>query len=36
MGRLGPRLARYRWLRPVDALFRTLRIYRFQLGEGAG
>jgi O-methyltransferase involved in polyketide biosynthesis len=30
-----PRLAHVRWwLRPIDALFRTLRIYHFQLGEG--
>jgi len=27
-----PRLAPYRWLRPIDAMFRTLRIYHFQLG----
>ena len=31
-----PRLARFRWLRPIDALFRTLRIYHFQLGNAAG
>jgi O-methyltransferase involved in polyketide biosynthesis len=31
-----PRLARYRWLRPIDSLFRTLRIYHFQLGKAAG
>ena len=30
------RLARFRWLRPIDALFRTLRIYHFQLGKAAG
>jgi O-methyltransferase involved in polyketide biosynthesis len=28
-----PRLAKIRWLRPFEALFRTLRIYHFQLGE---
>jgi O-methyltransferase involved in polyketide biosynthesis len=32
-----PRLARFRWwLRPIDSLFRTLRIYHFQLGNAAG
>jgi O-methyltransferase involved in polyketide biosynthesis len=31
-----PRLARFWWLRPIDALFRTLRIYHFQLGKAAG
>ena len=32
-----PRLARFRWwLRPIDWLFRTLRIYHFQLGKAAG
>ncbi len=31
-----PRLAHYRWLRPIDALFKTLRIYHFQLGKAAG
>ena len=30
-----PRLARFRWLRPIDSLFRTLRIYHFQLGKAA-
>ena len=30
-----PRLARIGWLRPIDALFRTLRIYYFQLGKAA-
>jgi len=30
-----PRLAPYRWLRLIDSLFRTLRIYHFQLGEMA-
>jgi O-methyltransferase involved in polyketide biosynthesis len=28
-----PRLAPIRWLRPIESLFRTLRIYHFQLGE---
>jgi len=28
-----PRLARIRWMRPFESLFRTLRIYHFQLGE---
>ena len=27
-----PRLAHIRWLRPIESLFRTLRIYHFQLG----
>jgi hypothetical protein len=27
-----PRLAPHRWLRQIDRLFRTLRIYHFQLG----
>jgi methyltransferase (TIGR00027 family) len=31
-----PRMAPYRWLRPIDSLFRTLRIYHFQLGNAAG
>ncbi len=30
------RLARMRWLRPLEHLFRTMRIYRFQLGKAAG
>ncbi len=29
------RLARMRWLRPLEHLFRTMRIYRFQLGSAA-
>jgi len=28
-----PRLAPYGWLRLIDSLFRTLRIYHFQLGK---
>lgn len=31
-----PRLDRIRWLRPIEALARTLRIYHFQLGKAAG
>ncbi len=31
-----PRLAHIRWMRPIEALARTLRIYHFQLGEAAG
>jgi len=31
-----PRLAHIRWLRPIEALDRTLRIYHFQLGKAAG
>jgi len=30
-----PRLASIRWLRPIEALFRTIRIYHFQLGKAA-
>ena len=30
-----PRLARIRWMRRIEALARTLRIYHFQLGEAA-
>jgi O-methyltransferase involved in polyketide biosynthesis len=30
-----PRVADLRWLRPVETLFRTLRIYHFRLGETA-
>jgi O-methyltransferase involved in polyketide biosynthesis len=30
-----PRLAHIRWLRPIESLFRTLRIYHFQLGKAA-
>jgi O-methyltransferase involved in polyketide biosynthesis len=29
------RLAHIRWMRPIESLFRTLRIYHFQLGESA-
>ncbi len=29
-----PRLAGMRWLRPIEALARTIRIYHFQLGKG--
>ncbi len=31
-----PRLAPFRWLRPIDSLFRTLRIYHFRLGKATG
>ena len=31
-----PRLDKIRWLRPIDSLFRTLRIYHYQLGKAAG
>jgi len=31
-----PRLDRIRWLRSIEALARTLRIYHFQLGKAAG
>ncbi len=31
-----PRLAHLRWLRPIESLIRTLRIYHFQLGKAAG
>jgi len=31
-----PRLVRFPWLRPIDSLFRTLRIYHFQLGKMTG
>jgi O-methyltransferase involved in polyketide biosynthesis len=31
-----PRLDRLRWLRPIESLFRTMRIYHFQLGEAPG
>ena len=31
-----PRLASIRWLRPIESLFRTLRIYHFLLGKAAG
>jgi hypothetical protein len=30
-----PRLAHISWLRPFESLFRTLRIYHFQLGKAA-
>jgi O-methyltransferase involved in polyketide biosynthesis len=30
-----PRLAPIRWLRPIEALARTIRIYHFQLGQAA-
>jgi O-methyltransferase involved in polyketide biosynthesis len=30
-----PRLASIRWLRPIEALAKTFRIYRFQLGKAA-
>ena len=31
-----PRLVQIRWMRPLESLFRTLRIYHFQLGKAAG
>jgi methyltransferase (TIGR00027 family) len=31
-----PRLARVRWLRPIEAAARTMRIYHFRLGKAAG
>jgi methyltransferase (TIGR00027 family) len=31
-----PRTAYIRWLRPMESLFRTMRIYHFQLGMAAG
>ena len=31
-----PRTAYIRWLRPLESLFRTMRIYHFQLGKAAG
>ncbi len=31
-----PRLHPIRWLKPVESLFRTLRIYHFQLGKSEG
>ena len=31
-----PRLDYIRWFRPIESLFRTLRIYHFRLGEAAG
>jgi len=31
-----PRVARLRWLRPIESLFRTMRIYHFQLGKAGG
>jgi len=30
------RLNPYRWLRPIESLYRTLRIYHFQLSEAIG
>jgi O-methyltransferase involved in polyketide biosynthesis len=30
-----PPLVRIRWLRPIEAIFRTIRIYHFQLGKAA-
>jgi O-methyltransferase involved in polyketide biosynthesis len=35
LDRPEPRLAHIRWMRPVEALARTMRIYHFQLGEAA-
>jgi O-methyltransferase involved in polyketide biosynthesis len=34
--RPDPRLARFRWVKLIDSLFRMLRIYHFQLGNAAG
>jgi O-methyltransferase involved in polyketide biosynthesis len=31
-----PRLAPIQWMRPIESLLRTLRIYHFQLGKAAG
>jgi O-methyltransferase involved in polyketide biosynthesis len=31
-----PRLVHIRWMRPIESLLRTLRIYHFQLGYAAG
>jgi len=31
-----PRLASIRWIRPIEALLRTIRIYHFRLGKAAG
>ncbi len=31
-----PRLAHLRWIRPIESLIRTLRIYHFQLGKVTG
>jgi len=36
LDRPEPRLAHIRWLRPIESLIRTLRIYHFQLGKAAG
>ncbi len=36
LDRPEPRLGRLRYLRPLEALFRTLRIYHLQLGNGVG
>jgi methyltransferase (TIGR00027 family) len=33
---IEPRTDHLRWLRPIEMLFRTLRIYRFRLGEASG
>lgn len=33
LDRPEPRLARIRWLRPIESFFRTIRIYHFKLGE---
>jgi O-methyltransferase involved in polyketide biosynthesis len=33
LDRTETRLTRLRWLRPIESLFRTLRIYHFKLGE---
>jgi O-methyltransferase involved in polyketide biosynthesis len=34
LDRPEPRLNHLQWLRPIESLFRTMRIYHFQLGEG--
>jgi O-methyltransferase involved in polyketide biosynthesis len=36
LDRPEPRLARLRWMRPIESLARTMRIYHFQLGKAAG
>lgn len=36
LDQLEPRTDHLRWLRPIELLFRTLRIYHFRLGESAG
>src|SRR5574341_1278275 len=36
LDRPEPRLAHIRWMRPIESLARTMRIYHFRLGKGAG